>query len=138
VSERAHAPGEPLQNPRALGDGEAADEGSRSVTEYGVEVLGVRRLAAGYMLDFRYRVVDPVKAAPLFDRKAKPYLIDDASGARMAVPAPPRTGPLRSTNTPVAGRTYFVVFANPAKFIQPGSPVTVVIGDFKVRTQVGR
>jgi hypothetical protein len=109
---------------------------ARTAADWGVEVLGLRPLAGGYMLGFRYKVIDPLKAAPLHDRRAATYLIDDATGARMAVPHPPTTGSLRSAYRPQAGRTYFVVFANPARFIKPGSPVTVVIGDFKAQLKV--
>jgi len=47
---------------------------------WGVKILGVRLSAAGHLLDFRYRVTDPEKAVPLFHRKTKPYLVDEASG----------------------------------------------------------
>jgi len=99
--------------------------------QWGVQVVGIRMSAAGQMLDFRYRVVDPVKAAPLFVRKTKPYLIDLKSGASLVVPVPAKTGPLRSSNTPLAGRTYFMFFGNAGKLVQPGNRVTVVVGDFR-------
>ena len=99
---------------------------------WGVQVVGTRLSAAGHMLDFRYRVLDPVKAAPIFVRKTKPYLIDVASGAKLAVPVPAKTGPLRSSNTPIAGRTYFMFFGNAGKLVKPGNLVTVVVGDFRV------
>ena len=57
---------------------------------WGVKPLSIRLSAEGYMLDFRYRVLDPEKAMPLFDRKIKPYLVDEATGAMFAVPAPPK------------------------------------------------
>ena len=98
---------------------------------WGIEVVAIRESAAGYMLDFRYRVLDPAKAAPLFERKIKPYLIDEATGAKFQVPVPPKTGALRTTYPPKAGRTYFMFFANPGKYIKPGSRVTVVVGDFR-------
>ena len=84
------------------------------------------------MLDFRYRVVDTRKAKPLFERKTKPVLRDEASGVQMAVPVPPKTGALRNSNDPKAGRTYFMFFANPGRFIGPGNRVTVTIGAFSV------
>ena len=100
---------------------------------WGVEVVGVTRMAAGYMLQFRYRVIDSDKAAPLFERASKPVLTDEATGAELIVPTPPKTGPLRSSNEPIAGRTYWMAFANPAKFVKQGSRVTVTIGDFRAR-----
>jgi len=99
---------------------------------WGVRILGVRLSAAGNMMDFRYHVVDPGKAAPLFIRGLQPVLQDEVSGAKFIVPAPPKTGPLRSTNVPQAGRNYFMFFANPARFVRPGNAVTITIGEFRV------
>ena len=100
--------------------------------QWGIQILSLRRSAGGYMLDFRYRVLDPQKAQPILNRDLKPYLIDQATGAKFIVPSPPKVGPLRqSAQTPIAGRTYFVLFANPGQYVQPGNKVSVVIGDFK-------
>ncbi len=98
---------------------------------WGVKVLPIRLSAEGYMLDFRYQVLDPEKAMSLFDRKIKPYLIDEASGAVLAVPEPPKVGALRNTRKPQPDRIYFILFANPGRYVQKGKSVTVVIGDFK-------
>ena len=94
-------------------------------------MLNIRVSAGGYMLDFRYKVLDAEKAAPLFDRRIKPYLIDQATGASFAVPEPPKVGALRQTRKPVADRNYFIIFANPGKYVKQGDKVTVVIGDFR-------
>lgn len=110
---------------------EAASPAGAFEETWGVEVQGIRVSAAGYMLDFRYRVLDPEKARPLFERRTKPYLIDEASGARFFVPNPPKTGPLRSTNPPLPGRIYSIIFANPGRMLEPGAQVTVVIGEFR-------
>lgn len=98
---------------------------------WGIHVVGVRLAAAGYMLDFRYRVTDAKKALPLFSRQTRPSLIDQASGARFIVPRFPKTGLLRPSNQPLEQRSYFMFFANPGKYIKPGNKVTVVIGDFR-------
>jgi hypothetical protein len=113
--------------------GKAAMQGGIADT-LGIKVEGIRLSAAGYMLDFRYRVLDPVKAAPLLDRKIQPYLLDDASGARLAVPDSPKVGRLRTTsrNKVIAGRTYYMLFANPGRYLQAGSKVTVVAGDARI------
>jgi hypothetical protein len=97
---------------------------------WGVEIVGLRLTAANYMLDFRYKVLDPDKAAPLFYRANKPKLIHRGSGAELEVPRPAKTGPLRPTNPPEAGRTYFMFFANPG-VVQAGDEVTITIGDFE-------
>ncbi|MCK5068952.1 MAG: hypothetical protein KAR01_00360 [Desulfocapsa sp.] len=103
---------------------------------WGIEVLGIRSTAAGYMLDFRYRVLDAEKANPLFRRKSRPQLIDQESGAHVGVFSSPKTGPMRTTNVPQAGRNYFILFANPGRYIQPGNRVTISIDDFKVENLV--
>jgi len=100
--------------------------------DWGVEIVGVRPVSSGYMLRFTYRVIDPSKAAPLFDERTKPYLYDAATGARMAVPAMENIGELRQTPKPVADRTYFVIFGNPGKLVQSGGRVKIVIGKFEV------
>ena len=102
---------------------------------WGIEIQGIRYTAGGYMLDFRYRIKDPEKAAYILDRRNKAYLIDQSTGARFAVPAPAKVGPLRQTTRtgkPIANRTYFIFFANPGQYIKPGSKVSVVIGDIKI------
>ncbi len=99
---------------------------------WGIRIERMKLTAAGYMLDFRYTVVDARKARPLFERKTKPMLRDEATGAEMAVPVPPKTGALRNSNAPHAGRSYFMFFANPGRFIKPGRLVTVTIGAFSV------
>lgn len=99
--------------------------------KWGVEVMFVRPASAGYMLEFRYKVLDPVKAAPLFDRQSKPTLVHDESGAQLIVPTPPTTGALRNSNTPLVDHTYWMFFANPKQFVTSGQHVTVTIGDFR-------
>jgi len=99
---------------------------------WGIQVQGLYLTAGGYMLDFRYTVTDAAKAAPLFDRKVKPVLTDEQTGALMSVPVPPKIGSLRSSNDPKQGRTYFMFFANPRHFVSRYRRVTVTIGDFGV------
>ncbi len=106
-------------------------EATRMKRQWGVEVLGVRQTAAGYMLEFRYRVLDAARAKPLFERRTKPVLVDEQSGLSLVVPTPPKTGALRNSNPPLAGHTYWMFFGNPGGFVRPGRRVSVVIGDFR-------
>jgi protein SCO1/2 len=110
----------------------AAADPSAIAQRWGVEISGMRLASGGYMLEFRYRIVDAAKAQPLFDPKLRPILKDDASGFESVVPNPPTTGSLRSTYDAKAGRTYFMFFANPSRFVSAGKTVTVTIGDFVV------
>lgn len=99
---------------------------------WGIEISSMRLAASGYMLEFRYRILDANKAQPLFDGASRPMLRDDASGFESVVPSPPTTGSLRSTYDAKAGRTYFMFFGNPARYVKAGSTVTVTIGEFSV------
>ena len=91
----------------------------------------MRRVTSGYMLEFRYRVLDPVKAQPLIDKAAHPYLHDDVSNVTLSVPALEKVGEVRQTATPQAGRSYFMLFGNPGKIVKAGDRVSVVIGKFR-------
>jgi hypothetical protein len=99
---------------------------------WGVEIIGVKPVTSGYMLAFRYRVLDPEKAKSLNDRQTKAYIIDEASGIRLAVPAMENVGELRSGTSPEAGRNYFMIFGNPGKLVKSGSRVSVVVGNLSV------
>ena len=100
----------------------------------GIKIVGLRRSAVGYMLDFRYRLLDPAKASPLLDRKIHPYLLDEATGAQLGVPDAPKVGQLRPTsrNNVIPGRNYYILFANPGRYLQAGSKVTLIAGDARI------
>lgn len=114
--------------------GERTESEVDSSSDMGIEVKGLRLSASGYMLDFRFRVTDPDRAAGFFGKGIDTYLIDPESGARLIVPRPPKVGALRqNTDPPIQGRIYFVMFANPGRFIQSGKKVTVVMGETEIR-----
>jgi hypothetical protein len=102
---------------------------------WGIQVEGLRLSAAGSMLDFRYRVLDATKAAPLLDGKTQVFLLDDTHGAKLGVPNTPKLGRLRQTsrnNNIMTDRTYFIMFGNPGKALQSGDKVTLMLGQAKV------
>lgn len=120
----------------SLKSGAGLQAGGKKVSveeKWGIRVEGLRLTAEGYMCDFRFRVVDAAKAAPLLNRKNSASLLSEATGLMTYVPATPKVGPLRQTvklGAPVEGKTYFIFFANPGKFIKAGTSATVSIGDF--------
>jgi hypothetical protein len=115
-----------------MGGQDDAEPSASSIEEiWGVKVHGIRRAAVGYMLDFRYRVLDAEKAAPILDRRITPYIKVAKTGARLLVPQAPKLGSMRQTSFAVkADRDYFIVFANPYQKVRAGDQVTVVVGDF--------
>jgi hypothetical protein len=101
--------------------------------EWGIEVVALRPTAAGRLIDFRYRIIDPDKAVIFLDRTQKAHLIDQDSGFSAEVPEG-KLGPMRQTNRagkPKAGRIYYMLFTNPGGILTSGSKVTVVVGDFR-------
>jgi len=104
---------------------------------WGISDCTMMLSAAGYMLDFRYRLVDPNKAAPLFDERNKPHLEHPRTGAKLIVPTPPKVGALRQKpEAPVVGKTYFMIFANPGRLVRAGETVSVIVGEFKAEDLV--
>jgi len=112
----------------------------RTVREqWGIEPVFLRLSAHDQMLDFRYRVTDAEKAAPLMLRTVDRTLIDLATGRKLVVPAPPKVGRLRQTTLrPEEGRVYFMLFGNPGGAIRRGAKMTVVIGDCRIEDLVVR
>ena len=98
---------------------------------WGVDLVGVHRVSSGLMLRFDYRVVEPTKATALTDRKTRPYLVDDATGTALAVPAMENIGELRQIAPLEARRTYFMIFGNPGGLVKRGGRVTIVVGNFR-------
>jgi hypothetical protein len=110
------------------------DAGRKAFADkWGIEVDAIRLTAGNYMLDFRYRVVDAEKASQIIGPKTRPFLVDQASGVKLDVPTPPKIGPLRQTRSrPVAGKSYFIFFANPGQYVKTGSKVTVVMSNLRI------
>jgi hypothetical protein len=99
---------------------------------WGIDIVGVHPVSSGQMLAFRYRVLDESKSKPLFDKTLKPYLIDEATDTRLAVPAMENVGELRQDVKPIPDRIYYTIFGNPGKLVKAGSRVSIVIGDFHI------
>ena len=104
--------------------------------KWGIRPLSIQLTAAGNLLDYRFRVIDPDKAMGVMKRGDKAYLIDQASGMRFAVPRT-KVGSLRQTGSkPKAGKIFPILFSNTGKVIKTGSEVTIVVGDFRMENIV--
>lgn len=125
----ARAAGAPA--PRAAAEGGRAGRAGWFQRRWGVDVVGVRRVASGSMLRFDYRVLDPERAAALTDRQARPYLVDEATRTALAVPALENVGELRQVAPLQRGRTYFTLFGNPGGLVKRGGRVTLVVGNVR-------
>jgi hypothetical protein len=109
---------------------------SKRASEYygliwGVDSLEVKWAESGEIIRFSYRVLDPVKAKALNDKKAEPSLIDPKAGVKLVVPSLEKVGQLRQSSTPEAGKSYWMAFSNKGRPVKRGDRVSVVIGPFK-------
>jgi hypothetical protein len=98
---------------------------------WGVDSLAVKTAESGEMIRFSYRILDPVKAQQLNDKKAEPSLIDPQAGVRLVVPSLEKVGQLRQSATPEAGKSYWMAFSNKGRLVKKGDHVSVVIGKFR-------
>lgn len=100
-------------------------------SEWGIQISALRVSAGGNIVDFRYRVLDPQKAARLADPEVSPVLIDQETGVQLHIPST-KAGQLRGTSKQlIAGKIYIMLFANPTKAVKPGHSVTLVVADSK-------
>jgi hypothetical protein len=125
------AVGRPAEDPRDTARAWRLTQGENLRRNWGIDIVGVRLLSSDWMLQFKYEVVDPNKARNFLARSAKPYLIDEASGAKLAVPAMENIGELRQTSNPQVGRSYFILFGNGNKIVKRGNRVNIEIGTFR-------
>jgi hypothetical protein len=110
-----------------------ASTGETAEQKLGIQVSSVFLSGGGNLVDFRYKVVDPTKAAALTSPELKPALLDHTTGAKLIVPNSPKVGPMRQTvRQPVAGKTYFMLFANTRHHVKSGDKVTIDVGHARV------
>ncbi len=98
---------------------------------WGVDSLSVKQAESGEHIRFTFRVVDAGRAAPLNDKKLEPTLIDPQAGVSLVIPSVNNVGALRQTSTPVAGKSYWMIFSNQGRRVKRGDRVDVVIGNFR-------
>lgn len=97
--------------------------------EYGIRLTLVGVTAAGGMVDVRYRVIDPLKAAKLIDEEEGGIMpmVYVSNGGIMLMP----DMHMREQKL-VAGRVYFVLIPNSQNAVKRGTVVTVVFGNVAV------
>jgi hypothetical protein len=84
---------------------------------------------AGNILDVRYQVIDPNKAAGLHKSSGQTYVQDLNSGKNLSTRSPAQ--PLVSQEM-LAGKTYYMMFPNRGGVLKSGSPINLVLGDARV------
>ena len=66
--------------------------------KWGIEFSGLFVSAGGNMVDFRFKVIDPAKAAFLANSELVPELLNQNNGTKLIVPNTSDVGPLRQTS----------------------------------------
>ncbi len=96
---------------------------------YGIDIDLLAITAAGGLVELRYQVVDPDKAAPLVhDPDLSPALVSEETGRTLVMSTPPHH---HGTELQLGG-TYFFLMANAETALHKGDEVTVVIGDARL------
>ena len=101
---------------------------------WGIEAPTIKAVESGVILRFSYRVLDPVKAKPLNDKKLNPVLESPEKGVRLVIPSLEKVGQLRQAPENIeAGKSYWMAFSNSGRLVRPGDRVDIVIGSFHAR-----
>ncbi len=105
---------------------------AESAKEWGIEVASLRLTAGGSALDFRYRIIDPEKAARVGSEGGPSYLLD-GEGRRISPRNVQQIGDYYSArHLDQPGRIYSTWFANQGGALESGDLVSVVIGDLRI------
>jgi hypothetical protein len=97
---------------------------------WGVDSLSVKAAESGELIRFSYRILDPQKAKILNDKQVPAFLNSPEHRIQLVIPSLEKVGQLRQSNTPEAGRSYWMAFSNPQRSVKRGDRVNVVIGQF--------
>ena len=115
--------------------------------DWGIKVIGVSLTAGGGMIDVRYQVTDPEKAAAALGGSVDhshgsisaeslqnaPLLVDEETGyAVMEANLHQMGGVRRERQSPDVGKTYFILFANTGGLVEPGDEVSLAASDLRL------
>jgi hypothetical protein len=96
--------------------------------DYGLQILHIAVTAAGGMVDFRFKILDPEKARQFFKNPHQmPTLVADDSGLTLIAPHH-MAGNVRLQKDTVG----FILYPNVRNAIKAGSPVSAVFGGVRV------
>lgn len=98
------------------------------VERSGVKITQVAVTGDGGLVDLRFTVVDPNKAAALHDPTHPPAVVDQRTGlvVKDLLMSHAHTAPFK------AGVTYYLVFNNPGNWVHRGDKVAVLLGNARV------
>lgn len=101
-------------------------------TRYGIQVVMLGVSAGGGLIDMRFRVTDAEKAAMLLDTANRPSLVAEDSGTVLTMHVRPEVQKYETD------RVYYLLYANTRSAIQPGTLVSVELGDLRLEHMVAQ
>jgi hypothetical protein len=100
----------------------------------GMRITLIAVTAAGGMVDFRFKVTDVEKAKKILqDGKLLPSLMVAGSNVSLK-PAPETLQDLKLEN----GLVYYILYSNTGNLVKPGTPVSVLIGDWQLEPIIAK
>lgn len=98
------------------------------VDRLGIRITQVAVTGEGGLIDLRYQIIDPNKAAALHDADTPPAVVDEETGAvaNDLFMNHAHSGPY------AFGETYYLIFDNPGNLIQRGGYVSVLLANTEV------
>jgi hypothetical protein len=102
------------------------------VERSGVQLVRVAVTGGGGLIDLRFKVVDPQKAASVHDPRTPPAVVDERTGLvfNQLLMNHSHTGDFQPA------LTYYLVFENTGDWVRRGTTVTVLLGDAQVENVV--
>ena len=101
---------------------------------YGIRATLIEVTAAGGLIAFRFKVLDPEKAKEIVqDPENMPMLIAEDSGTTLKAP-----GTVRHNITLETDRGYYILYINTQGVVKPGTPVSVVIGGLRLEHMIAQ
>ena len=100
---------------------------------YGIRITHIAVIAGGGLIDFRFQIIDPDKAAALVSVEGRPILIAEDSGKVIdSLYHPPHSHNI------VAGQSQYFLYNDRGGAIQRGTLVSVVLGDLRLEHIVAK
>jgi hypothetical protein len=110
--------------------------------EFGLRVDLLGMSAGGGLIDFRFTVLEPEKAAPLFAPSTTGSSSETQQHAKATLPLlfaedsntliQARGSMGHHQPSLAVGKTFFILYPNPGGKIQAGTPVSIVLGSVRV------
>jgi hypothetical protein len=95
--------------------------------KWGIHISHIAVVADGGLLDFRFQVIDPDKAAPVMEVETRPHLYVEETGYEVS-----SLYHIMHNHDIPAGESHYLIYNNSNGAIKSGTSVSVVLGDMRL------